>query len=399
MIRVRMLFSANGPLAAAAVAALTAAPAQGSRLSIEDVLSKLMWLMLMGSVGCNNDVPERPDWPGEVDAEVDDLTGIRTGLYRTFGPMRHLSAGADTIPITLGYWCEVDESSDPASIRDGLFFLVAMPDTSLLESDEQAFEELSGQLGLLDVARLAVDGRVYAWEYDPEPTYGGWYLYGNLGHALTDDFSTTIDRAMILGQLEEMYESAGNVVPSFQEQAEALILSAETNARDAWPVHQDYVTSHYVGRNTLGIELKGVVEFPMAGLAAAADSVRFWCPLSESILEWNTIRQGFFEDVEILREGAEIRMAAMREAERERQAAEAARQAELARENEFVQSLIGSAVGASIFLDFAARHDLRPVLSRGTALTVCEAYADNRSSYTPAISGFMNRTCRRLQGN
>ena len=136
--------------------------------------------LVITTVGCDVGA-NRPAWPGTVDAEVDNLTGARTGWFRTYGPTQPLIAGSDAIPVTIGYWCRVDEDSEPVAATDGLFFKIAMPDTSLVSDDREAFEELSGQLGLLDIARMAVDGRVYAWKYEPNPTPGGWFLDGAMG--------------------------------------------------------------------------------------------------------------------------------------------------------------------------------------------------------------------------
>jgi hypothetical protein len=108
----------------------------------------------------------------------------------------------------------------------------------------------------------------------------------------------------------------------------------ETVVREGWHPAHDYAAAHYFGRDTVGIELKGVIEFPLAGLAAAADSVRFWCPVVESQLEWNRLRSDFVGRMDSLRLFAEDQTRiAEAEAESRRQAAaqRAAAQAEAER--------------------------------------------------------------------
>jgi len=274
--------------------------------------------------------PSDPEahWPGEVDAEIDDLTGTRTGKFRTYGPTEILAAGPDTIPVTIGYWCEVDDAYEPPTHRDGLFFRISMPDTSLLSNDREEFEELSGQLGLLDVARLAVDGRVYAWEYEPVATRGGWYLEGDMISLPTVEVAEEVQRADLLGGLADLY---GSPVPVLQiMQSEFDSLAALT--REEWPPAFDYAASHYFGRDTVGIELKEVVHFPLSGVEAAADSVRFWCPVPQGVSEWNGVRTAFFSALDSLRRTAEDRVAneAARRAAAERAAAARATEARAA---------------------------------------------------------------------
>ena len=241
---------------------------------MRSVLVTLAALMIIVA-GCGERGARGLPWSGTVHAEVDDLTGARTGLFRTYGPTQPLIAGPETIPVTAGYWCQVDDDSEPAVVTDGLFFRVAMPDTSLVSDDREAFEELSGQLGLLDVARLAVDGRVYAWEYEPRPKAGEWFLDGAMGFEPPREFDTERER-------EELLQSLAGVPSTVIE-----------TMGEAWPIAHDYVASHYVGRDTVGIELKRVLTFSLQGFAAAKDSVRFWCPLPQSHHEWNTTRVAY----------------------------------------------------------------------------------------------------------
>lgn len=293
--------------------------------------------------GCS-DPADQVAWPGSVEAEVDNLTGQRSGLFRTYGPTENLVAGRDTIPVTVGYWCRVDQMSEPPWHRDGLFFRISLPDTSLLVDEEEAFEELRGQFGLLDAARMAVDGRVYAWEYRPQATVGGWYLEGQTSLE-PPRFGTTYATQEVrdgLLELAVVYHDSYLRTLGYDdrrmraegERARNEFGRLETVVREGWQPAHDYAAAHYFGRDTVGIEFKGVVEFPLVGLAAAADSVRFWCPVVESQLAWNRLRSDFVGRMDSLRLFAEDQTRiAEAEAENRRQAAaqRAAAQAEAER--------------------------------------------------------------------
>ena len=134
--------------------------------------STLFALVVLASA-CSAQTPDDPPWLGLVDADIDDLTGQRTGLFRTYGPTSLLIGGSDTIPVTVGYYCEIDEHEVPLVVTDGLFLKVSMPDTSLTQGSDREIEELQGTLGLLDVARLSVDGNVVAVN-SPRSWCCGW---------------------------------------------------------------------------------------------------------------------------------------------------------------------------------------------------------------------------------
>ena len=329
--------------------------------------------------GCS-DPADQVAWPGSVEAEVDNLTGQRTGLFRTYGPTENLVAGRDTIPVTVGYWCRVDQMSEPPWHRDGLFFRISLPDTSLLVDDEEAFEELRGQFGLLDAARMAVDGRVYAWEYQPRATVGGWYLEGQTGleppgFAAQDLREEFMELAV---KWHDLYLSTldRRMRAERQETRDGLD-RLETVVREGWHPAHDYAAAHYFGRQTVGIELKGVVEFPLAGLAAAADSVRFWCPVVESQLEWNRLRSDFFARMDSLRLIAEDQTRiAEADAESFRQAARqrAATQAESERiERELLESRMSSR-RATYFLQVARELGVARIRSEEDIEQVCRTW-------------------------
>ena len=72
------------------------------------------WLRVCFSIAattaaCGGESVDSRDWPGTVEADVDDLTGARTGLFRTYGPTTIIVAGPDTVPVTVGYWCQVED--------------------------------------------------------------------------------------------------------------------------------------------------------------------------------------------------------------------------------------------------------------------------------------------------
>lgn len=306
-------------------------------------------VVMMLAAGCEA-TGTRIVWPGAVEAEVDGLTGARTGVFRTYGPTAPLAAGQDTVAVTIGYWCRMDEDTDPATATDGIFFQIAMPDTSLLVSYQEAFEELSGQLALLDVARVAVDGRVYAWQYEPRPTPrpGGWFLDGVMGWQAPSGLDTEIGR-----------------------DANMALMRNGSTLNDVWRPAHDYVTSHYTGRDTLGIELKGVLRFSMEGFAAAADSVRFWCPVTQSYKAWNEARAAYVAALDSM-------------AAAERAAAAAARAAYARRRLPIVQdSLSHTSLGDAglvsenwvwDFVRFAREHGVVPVTTEEDVRKVCQIW-------------------------
>ena len=99
------------------------------------------------------------------------------------------------------------------------------------------------------------------------------------------------------------------MTPSRQETGDQL----ESELREVWSPAHDYVTSHYVGRDTLGIELKGALKCSLLGFSAAADSVRFWCPVPQSHHDWNAARAAFFGRIDSLRSASTAKIASLRE--------------------------------------------------------------------------------------
>lgn len=272
------------------------------------------------------------DWAGEVEADVDDLTGERTGVFRTFGPTARLVAGPDTVPVTVGYWCSVgDSEGEPLTAIDGVFLKVSLPDTSLTSSSVEAFEELRGTLGLLDVARMAVDGALSAWRYTPKPELGAWYLDGAMGFVPDDQFDTSVERSELAAVLTSSYELQVDLAGRGLSSELYQFMSEETDAqlasmRATWLPAADYVGSHYFDRDTLGVELKGVVKFSLDGFAAAADSVRFWCPIPQSHREWNAARLAFFGRLDSVQTASEDRVTVLQQESARRRAVTRAEQ-------------------------------------------------------------------------
>ena len=289
-----------------------------------------MAAMSSAVAACGGDSSSSPDWPGVVEAEVDDLTGERTGLFRTIGPTSLIVAGPDTVPVTVGYWCQVDEvEGEPLTAIDGMFLKILLPDTSLTSSGAEAFGELRGTLGLLDLARMAVDGRVSAWRYDPKPELGAWYLDGAMGFVPVEEFDSSEEREAFVSVLASRYELLGalaTVRPSSRV-SNSFAEADVAELRATWSLATDYVASHYFGRDTLGVELKQVVKYPLDGFEAAADSVRFWCPVPQSHHEWNGVRRAFFSRIDSLQAGSAAMMLSLREERARRDAIARAAQA------------------------------------------------------------------------
>ena len=292
--------------------------------------------MLVALAACSGDSSDTRDWPGTVEADVDDLTGQRTGLFRTYGPTSLIVAGPDTVPVTVGYWCQVNEAEgEPLTVVDGMFLKVSLPDTSLTSSGAEAFEELRGTLGLLDLARMAVDGNVSAWRYDAKPELGAWYLDGVMGFVPDQEIDSREEREAFSSVVDVGYGLAGDLAetsPSLRVLQPMLYGANEAvmELRAAWSPATDYVGSHYFGRDTLGVELKGVVKFSLDGFSAAADSVRFWCPAPQSHHEWNAMRTAFFGRIDSLQTAYDDRVMAMQQ-ERVRQEAAGRAERERAR--------------------------------------------------------------------
>ena len=279
-------------------------------------------LLLLGATlaGCEarEDPVEDPPWPGNVIADVDDLTGIRTGLFRTYGPTSPLIGGQDTIHVQVGYYCNVDDTAEPGIVSDGLFLKIILPDTSLTDDTSEAFEQLTGTMGLLDVARMSVDGSVAAWKYRPSPDIGAWYLDGEMGFAPPEGVKLPAERNAFLRKHIGAYEGLRGS-PVFHS-GMATLAQIESDLRDVWPSFADYVASRYLDSDTVAIELKRVLQFDMEGFSRAVDEIRYWCPIDESRSAWAEVRHRHFAVLDSIRTDIQnARLAAeQRQAARER---------------------------------------------------------------------------------
>lgn len=282
--------------------------------------------LLATTLGCQAGTEGDLVWSGRVEAEVDDLTGARTGMFRTYGPTVTLAAGNDTIPITIGYYCRASQpDSFPPRIIDDLFFRVAMPDTSLTRNNLAALEELQGMLGLLDAARMAVDGREVApWRYDAELVPGTAYFDG-VGYPQPFEVLSAVPVAAELAELEAYFaesvlDGVRDATPILWTNEAAAVLvgrcttceTAGNEVRATHPVAQDAVLADYGESGHLAVEFVQVARFPMEDFGAAVDSVRFWCPVENSHREWNALRDSMLVVLDSALADAAQRMRAVR---------------------------------------------------------------------------------------
>ena len=326
-------------------------------------------ILLMLS-GCGEPVPD-PHWTGTVDADVDDLTGERTGLFHTYGPTAPFIAGPDTIPVTVGYWCrlEEEEAGEPLTALDGLFLKVSLQDTSLTQRTDEAFQQLQGNLGLLDIARMAVDGEVLPWSYDHRGFPGYWMLYGVPGFD-PKEIGTVADASKLRETVREYFLGLEELLVRGVSVYDRFLNSSEIpEPGSGWPAAFDYATSHYRGRDTVAFELVQAVAFPMVGFDQAMDSVRFWCPVAQSHHEWNTARTLYLAALDSLRANHDARVTEARE---EEQAAREARR-KAARSSAAAQARVDSIVAVRVAVLRSPMGDGLPMFHQ--ALTVAEHFA------------------------
>lgn len=282
--------------------------------------------LLATTLGCQAGTEGNLLWSGRVEAEVDDLTGARTGMFRTYGPTVTLAAGNDTIPITIGYYCRTSQpDSFPPRIIDDLFFRVAMPDTSLTRTNVAALEEVQGMLGLLDAARMAVDGREVApWRYDAELVPGTAYFDG-VGYPQPVEVLSAVPSAVDQAELEAYFaesvlDGVRDATPILWTKEAAAVLvgrcttceTAGNEVRATHPAAHDAVLSDYGASGHLAVEFAQVARFPMESFRAAVDSVRFWCPVDDSHREWNAVRDSMLVVLDSALANVEQRMRAVR---------------------------------------------------------------------------------------
>lgn len=282
--------------------------------------------LLASTFGCQAGNEGNLLWSGRVEAEVDDLTGARTGMFRTYGPTVTLAAGNDTIPVTIGYYCRTSQpDSFPPRIIDDLFFRVAMPDTSLTRNNLAALEELQGMLGLLDAARMAVDGREVApWRYDADLVPGTAYFDGT-GYPQPFGVLSSVPLAVNRAEreayvAEAVLDGVRDATPILWTKEAAAVLVGEcttcgtagNEVRATHPAPHDAVLSDYGESGHLAVEFAQVARFPMDNFGAAVDSVRFWCPVEDSHQEWTAVRDSMLIVLDSALAKAEQRIRAVR---------------------------------------------------------------------------------------
>ena len=289
-------------------------------------LARYAVVFLATTLGCGGGTEGNPRWSSRVEAEVDDLTGERTGMFRAYGPTVTLAAGNDTIPITIGYYCRSSRSdSFPPRVIDDLFFRVAMPDTSLTRNNVAALEELQGMLGLVDAARMAVDGQEVApWRYVAELVPGTAHFDGAgypLPFGVLSAVRSAVHRAEQEAYVAETVLAGVRDAPPilWTKEAAAVLVgrcttceTAESELRATHPAAHDAVLADYGESGQVAVEFAQVASFPMEGFVAAVDSVRFWCPVEDSHRGWNTVRDSMFVLLDSALANAEQRMRAVR---------------------------------------------------------------------------------------
>ena len=155
---------------------------------------------------------------------------------------------------------------------------------------------------------MAVDGEILTWRYNVTPEIGAWYLDGTMGFVPDGTIDSHADREWWISEVGEFYRRAGESAthcppsdPYLTEVALDLADGIVDRVKSWLPPASDHVAADYLGRDELGVELMGAVDFSLVGLAAAVDSVRFWCPVTQSHQEWNTIRGGLYRRLDSLR--------------------------------------------------------------------------------------------------
>ena len=255
---------------------------------------------------------EKTIWDGVVMAEVDELTGKQTGLFRTYGPTQNLVIENETVPVTIGYWCRIVNTYDnlPLMVEDQLFFRISLPDTSSITSTHPAFS--SG------FARVAVDGNElwgFAFDNDDIVESGDWYLYGlvdtfephfaNLRGDMGTKYGVTLLAALHIKNNprysdEQAGRIAGRILASdvwhpYFDPANVVGRQFDVSKlSNKWSTTKDYVASSYAPHDTLAIDLGSVLRFPLRGFDQAMNSVRSQCPVNTSIGAWNTVRDSVF---------------------------------------------------------------------------------------------------------
>ena len=227
-------------------------------------------------------------WPASVEATSLEVSE----RFRTYGPSETLIAGADTIPVTLGYYCSVggsywaDPDYDIVTAWDGLFLQVAQ--------DSAAFVDIHSRHSFPDSILLAVDtAELRPQEYDHEIERTGGYIRIPLWSP------PVVPRAFIAYDL-------------FHARSYARLDHLEKADDNLWRhPFKDSISSFFVGRDSLMVHLLDTLSFSLDGLATAVDSVRARCPTDQSIRDWNELRGILGEEISGLRDAMLVSLATL----------------------------------------------------------------------------------------
>ena len=248
-------------------------------------------LALLVPVAC--EAPTPVAWPASV-----EVTSLEVSeRFRTYGPSETLIAGADTIPITLGYYCSVggsywdDPDYDIVTVWDGLFLRLA--------EDSATFAGIRSRHSLPDTIRLSVDtAELRPMESRPAIENANGYIH------IPSWSPPTWGRA--INALELLYARSYARLSSLEAAEEAL-----------WgEVFGDSISSHFVGKDSLRVRLLGdTLAFSLSGFATAIDSVRARCPADQSIQDWNEVRSILASEISGLRDTILVSLATLSQTE------------------------------------------------------------------------------------
>ena len=180
-------------------------------------------------------------------------------------------------------------------------------------------------LGLLDAARMAVDGREVApWRYDAELVPGTAYIDGT-GYPQPFGVLSAVPLAVERAErevyvAESVLDGVRDATPIlWTKEAAAVLVSrcrtcetAGNEVRATHPAAHDAVLASYGASGDLAVEFAQVARFPMENFGAAVDSVRFWCPIADSHREWNGVRDSMLIVLDSALANVEQRMGAVR---------------------------------------------------------------------------------------
>ena len=232
--------------------------------------------------------PTLRTWP----AAVEETSFEVSERFRTYGPSQMLIAGPDTVPVTLGYYCSVGGrywdfvDYDIVTTWEGLFLRVA--------EDSARFAEIQSRHSFPDSILITADTDEFRRRaYDREIESRGGYIE-------IPTWSPPVG-------------SLASIVHALSHARSYTDLRSLENAEGALWRHPiaDSVSSSYVGRDSLRIELLDTLSFSLRGLGAAVDSVRARCPTDQSIRDWNELRNPLDEEISGLRDTILVSLATL----------------------------------------------------------------------------------------